>query len=1103
MGHGWSQLARQVRAALTVDDPIRRRTRAPRTASKLSRRRCALVAMAALTVAAACAQPAQARTVRPQFSAPHSVVVGKTCAVTVRLSRIISATAVLQQRRLPRWLVVSTARLKGRVAKLRCRTGKRAGKTLRLRVLVRRGGRTVARSRMLTVRIKSAPEFTIPATTRVYERAGIASATPGPAAGQVTVVLRRGQRPPVVGGHAALAPASGLPYGMLAHVLKVHQRSTGASVVLETAAVDEVFANVDYSFDGPVTPVLVDENGNPVPNSQTRSGALVIRGDANGDLTRQAAPRGAFDCKEAGGIPRGQEAVWDTGLPLPIEIKLENTRVLHNFDAGSLYPRRAPSLLLQFSGEAVATVGVQAKTGFECSLSDAFRRSHRIQLPIRNIGPVPISIYLEPQLKFSVSAAGKVALSQRHYFSYTLEKHGTDPLSFRRGSSAEPVKFEVSARLDASLFAGGDLSLLIGAAGGSTTNIGAGMYGAFGPEFALSTSNAQPGCVSAAVHLRGDLGVRLQLWTKRWNLELASLTGPDLALRGSPYCGLPTGGGGGGAGGTGAGGAGGGGGGGGGGDEPGGSSDPVPVMPIEQNISAGDRHTCYRTPSGQPECVGATPGADVRTSGNVLHGLSSGWEFTCALTLSGQPQCWGLDDYNPYDPGDDGESSPPPGALKQVSAGYERACGVRPDDTLVCWGQTDWGPPPTGTYVQVSVGGRAACALRSDTTLACWGPSTALSSQPPGGHFAQVSVGDDDTACALRGDGTARCWGRALTGAPVGSYRQISTGRDHACGVRATGEIHCWGSATNGQTSPPAGAFSEVSAGAHHTCGLRTDDTPICWGANESAQAALPGGTFTRVAAGSSMACGLRSDATAECWGYVPGPVPDGAFTDLSIGVYVNQHPDGSAGTSADTTHVCGLRPGGALVCWGRNTSGESSAPGGTFAAVTAGGDHSCALRADQTAACWGGNQAGESNPPTGTFAAISAGTDFTCALRPTGTIECWGDNTYGPLNAPTGTYSRIDAEGQSACAITTDQTPVCWGKLRQGTITNGSATDIGVFAFGSLCQLRSSGAAECTSGSTGSFPRADLTQLSIGGVSACGLRSNGAAECWGAIVHH
>ena len=64
---------------------------------------------------------------------------------------------------------------------------------------------------------------------------------------------------------------------------------------------------------------------------------------------------------------------------------------------------------------------------------------------------------------------------------------------------------------------------------------------------------------------------------------------------------------------------------------------------------------------------------------------------------------------------------------------------------------------------------------------------------------------------------------------------------------------------------------------------------------------------------------------------------------------------------SAGSHHVCGLRPEGTVLCWGRDRAGEASPPlNETFVAVSAGGHHTCALRADGNVECWGDNGKGQ-----------------------------------------------------------------------------------------------------------------------------------------------
>src|SRR5262245_12068955 len=98
--------------------------------------------------------------------------------------------------------------------------------------------------------------------------------------------------------------------------------------------------------------------------------------------------------------------------------------------------------------------------------------------------------------------------------------------------------------------------------------------------------------------------------------------------------------------------------------------------------------------------------------------------------------------------------------LVQLSAGYGHTCGVRPDGTLLCWGENGSGQatPPAITAQQVSAGLLHSCAVKTDGTLACWGGNAYGQASPPGGIFTEVSAGGTHT-CAVQNDGHLACWG--------------------------------------------------------------------------------------------------------------------------------------------------------------------------------------------------------------------------------------------------------------------------------------------------------------------------------------------------------
>ena len=139
-------------------------------------------------------------------------------------------------------------------------------------------------------------------------------------------------------------------------------------------------------------------------------------------------------------------------------------------------------------------MGFEPKAAFKCALSPAFRRNHRLSFRIGTIGPVPVSINLEPTLEFEVSASGGVSFSQKHRFSITLEESGFAPPDFRLAHSTDAPGVSLDSKLEASLFVGGDLSVMAGG-GYKSANAQAGAFGAFGPEVSLAIDQDRAECV--------------------------------------------------------------------------------------------------------------------------------------------------------------------------------------------------------------------------------------------------------------------------------------------------------------------------------------------------------------------------------------------------------------------------------------------------------------------------------------------------------------------------------------------------------------------------------------------------------------------------------
>ena len=511
------------------------------------------LALAVTILGGSVAAAAGSSKLRVKLNGPVEVATASTVALRAKLSRHVGGARVtLESRTGGRWVGVQTHRPRRRLAHLTLRAPASAGFVV-VRAVAQEGKRTIARSPAKTILVRGretqpderpvgepvpgrepvrvdegSVSYTVPLTTKLYDGSQIESVVAAGNPEEAVVTLASAASPPAVGGHVALGPAPGLPDGMFAEVLATQGSGGGVQMHLRRAAIDEVLEQVSIDFAGHVDPILVDENGAPVGEEgpiKASGRGVVLRGTA----VFAGAPRGSalageamFVCSGEGGIPREPADVWETGNPFPLELQIQNTEMTHVFDSGSIFPQRDPFVLVQLSGEAVASIGFEAKAGFECELSPQFRQNHRLKLRLPSIGPVPVSLYLEPALELDASGSGKIALSQRHHFAFTLKKSGFDPLEASRAYSRDPATLRLTADLSASLFAGGDLSLMVGGGVGNV-KAEAGLAGAFGPEVTLEPAQTA-GCVDVNASFEAALQARLELWVKRWDFELATLT---------------------------------------------------------------------------------------------------------------------------------------------------------------------------------------------------------------------------------------------------------------------------------------------------------------------------------------------------------------------------------------------------------------------------------------------------------------------------------------------------------------------------------------------------------------------------------------------------
>lgn len=347
-----------------------------------------------------------------------------------------------------------------------------------------------------------------------------------------------------------------------------------------------------------------------------------------------------------------------------------------------------------------------------------------------------------------------------------------------------------------------------------------------------------------------------------------------------------------------------------------------------------------------------------------------------------------------------------------------------------------------------------------------------------------------------------------------------------------------------------------LSAGPAHACAAIRGAPPRCWGDGASGQlgAAAPGGGVelrpsstplvvemgpaTSVASGglvdapSSFGCAVGADAGVWCWGAdthgQQGPSANGGAEPLLPHLVSGAEP--AREIAAGGAHVCALREGGGVVCWGHGVFGQLGRaydPATNRALgpvplprralqISAGENHSCAVLDDGGIHCWGWNAWGqlaraelgasiiEPGPvsPLGPAAAVSAGYGHTCARLADGTVACWGLDGLGqlgrgaitsasaapapPLLPPDQEALDVCAGYQHSCAVLEGGYVYCWGANDKGQAGVGLYVN-GVFA---PAFVASPVPVEGVRGAV---------RVACGARHSCAALANGAVMCWGA----
>jgi hypothetical protein len=288
---------------------------------------------------------------------------------------------------------------------------------------------------------------------------------------------------------------------------------------------------------------------------------------------------------------------------------------------------------------------------------------------------------------------------------------------------------------------------------------------------------------------------------------------------------------------------------------------------------------------------------------------------------------------------------------------------------------TDTGPAESALEVlEVGLGlGGNGCALLSDRSVRCWGDEIWMEEVPsPSASFVQLATRSWEK-CAIRDDGRVECWCRGhytdiCNHVPTGSFVRVETSGSLGCAQAADGILTCWDGQPN-QPNPvrdraPAEPVADFDLDGEIGCALRLDGSPLCWGGTQLfspywevdetgyfglGEAPPLDLTYTDIAVGTRSGCALDTEAELHCWGTSAQGIE---FPDAPPG------PWASVRASGDQT--CGLRPDGAVECWGIIPDYDPvieiqvEVPPDPLRFVTIGGDDACGITTDGQLVCWG-----------------------------------------------------------------------------------------------------------------------------------------------------
>ncbi|KAL6184313.1 hypothetical protein ACLB2K_045715 [Fragaria x ananassa] len=164
---------------------------------------------------------------------------------------------------------------------------------------------------------------------------------------------------------------------------------------------------------------------------------------------------------------------------------------------------------------------------------------------------------------------------------------------------------------------------------------------------------------------------------------------------------------------------------------------------FSRSVAVGNNFVCGVTEMGEVNCTGSNAKVIGEVPGKSNYSyVSAGSNYACAISLSDSGlDCWG-----------EMKGDKPQGKFTSLALGDRRSCGLRPNQTIVCWGEDGFSLPLSlrQTYfTSIEAKHSVFCGvLSSNFSLYCWG-NQLFDTQDNFVVFSEVKPGPCRRECPL------------------------------------------------------------------------------------------------------------------------------------------------------------------------------------------------------------------------------------------------------------------------------------------------------------------------------------------------------------------